>query len=60
MQDVKLVCAWCKRHLNGHTEAERVSHGICVNCANSLLGKSGLECEVPEEDDPWVDLGGGG
>lgn len=29
---MKVVCAWCKKHLMGDVSDEKVSHGICEEC----------------------------
>lgn len=31
-QVMKVVCAWCKKHLNGDEDDKVVSHGICDEC----------------------------
>lgn len=36
-ESVSVVCAWCSAPQSG--EGERVSHGICVNCAVDFLKK---------------------
>ncbi len=30
--EMRVVCAWCGKHLRGSETAERVSHGICKEC----------------------------
>lgn len=29
---IKVVCAWCGKHMNGDKNAEEVSHGMCDKC----------------------------
>lgn len=34
---MKLVCAWCRKHISGDPKDTEVSHGICARCAKSLM-----------------------
>jgi len=36
MTKVKVVCAWCGRHMRGPKNAELVSHGLCKKCEKML------------------------
>lgn len=42
VSEIKVVCAWCKKHLRGPAEAsiERTSHGICDSCAATWRKKT--------------------
>jgi len=33
VQEFRVECAWCKCHIRGPLESERVSHGMCEECA---------------------------
>lgn len=33
---MKLVCAWCGAVLRAGSQQEKVSHGICQDCADVL------------------------
>jgi hypothetical protein len=54
---MKVVCAWCSRHLAGHPDDPTTSHSICGLCLQSQL----VLADLPS--DPWSlwqDEGGGG
>ena len=60
---MKVVCAWCKRHMKGYEDAPSVSHGICPACADKHFEKQLRELEQSLSQlprDPWVDIGGEG
>jgi LSD1 subclass zinc finger protein len=29
---MKIICAWCKRHLHGDPGARQITHSICLDC----------------------------
>jgi hypothetical protein len=33
---MKVVCAWCGKHLEGDPDDKSVSHGICDDCMKNL------------------------
>jgi hypothetical protein len=37
-----IVCAWCSRYLGIIRGAERVSHGICLECKTRELARWGI------------------
>jgi Zn-finger nucleic acid-binding protein len=34
---IKIICAWCGKHLSGPEEASTISHGLCPDCARVWL-----------------------
>ncbi len=51
---LKVICAWCLKYLRGNYDSSQISHGICGNCHDELLGRE-------MEKNPWVlwqDFGG--
>ena len=34
---LKVVCAWCGKHLRGSETADEVSHGICASCQATIV-----------------------
>ena len=34
---MKVICAWCNKHLRGPEDAELISHGICPECKEKEL-----------------------
>lgn len=45
MPDMRVVCAWCGRHMRGPQDAppERTSHSICDSCARKMELDAALE-----------------
>jgi hypothetical protein len=41
---MKVICAWCRRHLAGHPDDYHITHGICGLCFCSM---------VEQAADPW-------
>lgn len=31
-ENIKVVCAWCGKHMRGDKDAAQISHGICAEC----------------------------
>jgi hypothetical protein len=57
-EPLTVVCAWCAAVV--HTGGERVSHGICVDCASGFLAKLPAEyLSTIAEPDGTVTLFGG-
>lgn len=52
--EMKVVCAWCDKHLRGPEDAPQVSHGICMPCRE----REEKECRklAPANFKEWVDL----
>lgn len=38
-EEMKTVCAWCRRHMSGPVDVVRESHGICPQCLREELAK---------------------
>jgi hypothetical protein len=38
LSQVKVICAWCKKHMRGKHDAEKTSHGICDKCFKEQVG----------------------
>lgn len=55
---VKIVCAWCGRHIKGHPGNLDVSHAICPGCSAFMLADAGYPPDNPVEE--GVELGGEG
>lgn len=36
--DLKTICAWCGKYLNGNKKSKNISHGICLKCSAKLEG----------------------
>lgn len=35
--DVKVICAWCQKHMKGREDAPFISHGVCRDCFNKQM-----------------------
>jgi hypothetical protein len=67
---MKIVCAWCRKTLQDElADDPRVSHGICQDCKDRILGASAKEIseflrmlEIPvivlDREDQVIDLNG--
>jgi hypothetical protein len=54
----RVVCAWCQKHLDGDANASQVSHGICSDCARSVLKEGTITLPEPMTDQELEELGG--
>ena len=36
---LKVICAWCGKHLEGSEDADEVSHGICEVCREGVIAE---------------------
>lgn len=56
---LKVVCAWCGKHLKGSEAADQVSHGICEKCQATAVADFALQVVDLREGD-WLEVGGEG
>ena len=56
---LKVVCAWCGKHLKGSETADEVSHGICEACQATAVADFPSPV-VDQREEGWLDSGGEG
>jgi hypothetical protein len=42
MNELLVICAWCKKYLRGDKACPNVSHGICPECDTRIRKEMGL------------------
>ena len=47
---MKVICAWCPKHISGDPDDPGISHGSCEPCAKALLAEAGLDKEESDDD----------
>ena len=59
---LKVVCAWCGKHLKGSETADKVSHGICETCQATAEADHPVPVvnQFKESEGGWLDSAGEG
>jgi hypothetical protein len=56
--DMKVICAWCGKHLKGNESSAVISHAICIHCLQLQLVT--IEYSHIDPWSMWQDIGGEG
>ena len=63
-RNMKVVCAWCQRRIEGKRSDKETSHGVCPPCIVEITGtKKAVRLLIERGTlliayDPWQDTGG--
>lgn len=49
-EEVKVVCAWCRKHISGPKQTKLVTHGICDECLKKQLEDFTTLKKLPRKD----------
>lgn len=59
-EELRVICAWCRRFLRGALRGARISHGICATCARKVYRDYHRRQHSEDLSQLWIDLGGEG